>query len=134
MIFPALSVVNPELADKVPSTTNPIEHQHSLLHHATGTDMDLVQGAENIWLHVRELEKQYDAIKGMIPILRVIAPLKHGVGTSAGHFNAVPPRTYRPPRPQQWEPNDGRAPDTVAALDLLTPGTRQGTSRLTSRF
>ncbi|KAJ7767357.1 hypothetical protein B0H14DRAFT_2633085 [Mycena olivaceomarginata] len=130
MIFPALSVVNPELADKVPSTTNPIEHQHSLLHHATGTDMDLVQGAENIWLHVRELEKQYDAIKGMIPILRVIAPLKHGVGTSAGHFNAVPPRTYRPPRPQQWEPNDGRAPDTVAALDLLTPGTRQGTSRL----
>ncbi|KAJ7892868.1 hypothetical protein B0H14DRAFT_3681323 [Mycena olivaceomarginata] len=76
--------------------------------------MDLVQGAENIWLHVR-----------MIPILRVIAPLKHGVGTSAGHFNAVPPRTYRPPRPQQWEPNDGRAPDTVAALDLLTPGTRQ---------
>jgi hypothetical protein len=134
MIFPALSVVNPELADKVPSTTNPIEHQHSLLHHATGTDMDLVQGAENIWLHVRELEKQYDAIKGMIPILRVIAPLKHGVGTSAGHFNAVPPRTYRPPRPQQWEPNDGRAPDTVAALDLLTPGTRQGTSRLTSRL
>ncbi|KAF8217308.1 hypothetical protein K438DRAFT_2082802 [Mycena galopus ATCC 62051] len=114
MIFPALSVVDPESADKVPSNTNPIEHQHSLLHHATGTDMDLVQGAENIWLHVRELEKQYDAIKG--------------------HFNAVTPRTYRPPRPQEWEPNDGRAPDTVAALDLLTPGTHQGHKRLLQSY
>ncbi|KAJ6465938.1 hypothetical protein C8R47DRAFT_45502 [Mycena vitilis] len=65
MIFPALSVVDPELADKAPSTTNPIEHQHSLLHHATGTDMDLVQGGDAIFLHVREMEKQYKAIQGI---------------------------------------------------------------------
>ncbi|KAK7008269.1 hypothetical protein R3P38DRAFT_2551988, partial [Favolaschia claudopus] len=107
MIFPARSVVDPDLAAQVPSTTNPIEHAHSLLHHATGIDMDMVQGAENIWLHVRELEKQYDAIK-------------------AGHFNAVPPRSYRRPRPVEWEPNDGRAPDTAAALGLTGPQGKAG--------
>jgi hypothetical protein len=124
MIFPALSVVDPELADKVPSTTNAIEHQHSLLHHATGTDMDLVQGAENIWLHVRELEKQYDAIKGNIPV--PVGRTKADAHTLAGHFNAVPPRMYRPPRPAEWEPNDGRAPDTAAALGLFAPNTTSG--------
>ncbi|KAJ7431676.1 hypothetical protein FB451DRAFT_1381426 [Mycena latifolia] len=100
MIFPALSFVDPDLAAKVPSTTNAIEHQHSLLHHATGNDKDLVPGAESIWLHVRELEKQFEAIK-------------------AGHFNAVPPRSYRPPRVPQWAANDGRAPDTAGALEAL---------------
>ncbi|KAJ7721712.1 hypothetical protein DFH07DRAFT_946809, partial [Mycena maculata] len=100
MIFPARSVVNPDLAAQVPSTSNAIEHQHSLLHHATGTDWDLVPGAENIWLHVRELEKQYEAIQ-------------------AGHFAALPLRGHRPPRPPHWGENDGRAPDTAAALGAL---------------
>jgi hypothetical protein len=64
MIFPAKSAVDPEVAAKVPSTSNPIEHQHSLLHHAVGKDQELVPGMEKIFLHVREMEKKYLAIKG----------------------------------------------------------------------
>lgn len=64
MIFPARSVVDPAVAASVPSTSNPIEHQHSLLHHATGTDQDLQPGIEKLFLHVQKLEAQYDAIKG----------------------------------------------------------------------
>jgi hypothetical protein len=65
MIFPVKSYVNPLLANQVPSTSNAAEHQHSLLHHATGTDQDLLPGIEKIYLHVKELELQYNAIQGM---------------------------------------------------------------------
>jgi hypothetical protein len=58
MVFPAKSAVDPEVAAKVPSTSNPIEHQHSLLHHAVGKDQELVPGMEKIFLHVREMEKK----------------------------------------------------------------------------
>jgi hypothetical protein len=70
MIFPAKSPVNPELATKVPSTSNPIEHQHSLLHHAVGKHQELVPGLEKIYMHVREMEKKHMAIKGLHPNFR----------------------------------------------------------------
>lgn len=66
MIFPAKSLVSRELAAKVPSTSNPIEHQHSLLHHAVGKDQELLPGIEKLYLHVREMEKKYEAIKGLL--------------------------------------------------------------------
>ncbi|KAJ7347350.1 hypothetical protein DFH08DRAFT_699704, partial [Mycena albidolilacea] len=97
MIFPAKSAVDPEVAAKVPSTSNPIEHQHSLLHHAVGKDQELVPGMEKIFLHVREMEKKYLAIKD-------------------GHFNAAEPRNRRVPKQRALQENDGRAPDTIAAL------------------
>ncbi|KAJ6535381.1 hypothetical protein DFH09DRAFT_1091717 [Mycena vulgaris] len=97
MIFPAKSAVDRALAAKVPSTSNPIEHQHSLLHHAVGKDQELLPGIEKIYLHVREMEKKFDAIK-------------------AGHFNAGEVRDRRPRKIRGWDGNDGRAPDTVAAL------------------
>jgi hypothetical protein len=64
MIFPAKSSVDRELAAKAPSDTNPIEHQHSLLHHAVGKDQELVPGIEKLFLHMREMEHKYNAIKG----------------------------------------------------------------------
>jgi hypothetical protein len=70
MIFPAKSAVNPELVTKVPSTSNPIEHQHSLLHHAVGKHQELVPGLEKIYMHVREMEKKHMAIKGLHPNFR----------------------------------------------------------------
>ncbi|KAJ7191825.1 hypothetical protein B0H12DRAFT_1082759 [Mycena haematopus] len=76
MIFPAKSSVDAELAAKAPSTTNPVEHGHSLLHHAVGKDQELFPGIEKLFLHVHEMENKYKAI----------------------------------------EENDGRAPDTLAAL------------------
>ncbi|KAF8160548.1 hypothetical protein K438DRAFT_1985650 [Mycena galopus ATCC 62051] len=97
MIFPAKSAVAPELAGKVPSTSNPVEHQHSLFHHAVGTDQEIVPGIEKIFLHVREMEKKHMAIKD-------------------GHFDAGNPRNRRPAKPPVFEENDGRAPDTIAAL------------------
>ncbi|KAJ7621668.1 hypothetical protein B0H17DRAFT_1151812 [Mycena rosella] len=97
MIFPGESAVDPALAAKVPSTSNPIENQHSLLHHAVGKDHELLPGIEKIWLHVREVEKNSNAIK-------------------EGHFKAREVRNRRPKKPPVWEENDGRAPDTVAAL------------------
>ncbi|KAJ7768047.1 hypothetical protein B0H14DRAFT_3895019 [Mycena olivaceomarginata] len=97
MIFPAKSSVDPALAAKAPSTTNPVEHQHSLLHHAVGKDQELIPGIEKLFLHVREMENKYNAIK-------------------EGHFNAGNARNRRPQKAPVYAENDGRAPDTVAAL------------------
>ncbi|KAK7012998.1 hypothetical protein R3P38DRAFT_3581609 [Favolaschia claudopus] len=97
MIFRSKSAVSPEMAAKVPSTTNPIEHQHSLLHHSVGKEQELVPGIEKLYLHVREMEKKYLAIKG-------------------GHFDATEPRNSRPTKPRGFQFNDGRAPDTIEAL------------------
>ncbi|KAJ7216099.1 hypothetical protein GGX14DRAFT_607331 [Mycena pura] len=107
MIFPAKSSTDPTVASKVPSTSNPIEHQHSLLHHAVGRDHELLPGIEKIWLHVEEMRKKSDAIK-------------------AGHFNAGQVRNRRPAKPQTYEENDGRAPDTVAALAAAAAATPTG--------
>ncbi|KAK7051728.1 hypothetical protein R3P38DRAFT_3255060 [Favolaschia claudopus] len=97
MIFRSKSAVSPEMAARVPSTTNPIEHQHSLLHHSVGKDQEIVPGIEKLYLHVREMEKKYLAIKG-------------------GHFDATEPRNSRPTKPRVFQFNDGRAPDTIEAL------------------
>ncbi|KAJ7309425.1 hypothetical protein DFH08DRAFT_823369 [Mycena albidolilacea] len=101
MIFPAKSSVDPKLAAKAPSTTNPIEHQHSLLHHAVGKDQELLPGIEKLFLHVREMENKYNAIKD-------------------GHFDASEARNRRPPKPPVYGENDGRPPDTIAALAAAT--------------
>lgn len=69
MIFPAKSSMDPILAGKIPSSSNPIEHQHSLLHHAAGSDHDLQKGIHYIFLHVQEMEAQYNSIKGIQPLL-----------------------------------------------------------------
>ena len=62
MIFPAKSAVNVDLARKVPSTTNPVEAQHSNFHSATGKDFDAVAGAHNLYLYIKTHENQYRAI------------------------------------------------------------------------
>jgi hypothetical protein len=116
MIFPAKSSVDPDLAAKAPSTTNPIEHQHSLLHHAVGKDQDLVPGIEKLYLHMREMENKYNAIKGMS-----LNKSTTNIGRclnfiTEGHFNAGAVRNRRPPKPPVYELNDGRPPDTIAAL------------------
>lgn len=64
MIFPACGVMDSKIAAEIPRTTNPVEHQHSLLHHATGTQHDLLTGIKKVYGHVRELELQYNAITG----------------------------------------------------------------------
>jgi hypothetical protein len=33
-----------------------------------------------------------------------------------GHFDAANPKNRRPAKPPVWAENDGRAPDTIAAL------------------
>jgi len=65
MIFPSQSLVDRAISNQVPSTSNAAEHQHSLLHHAVGTDHDLIPGIQKLFLHVQELERQFSAIKGM---------------------------------------------------------------------
>ena len=80
MIFPVKSVVDPFLASQVPSTSNPVEHQHSLLHHATGTDQDLLPGIEKMYLHVQELEAQYNAIDGTFSCLSYMNILMFTLG------------------------------------------------------
>ncbi|KAF9555016.1 hypothetical protein CPC08DRAFT_766248 [Agrocybe pediades] len=97
MIFPVCSVVDPKDSSQVPKTSNPVEHSHSLLHHATGTDYDLITGMRKLKLHIDELEAQYKAIKD-------------------GHFNPPAPRDSRPKTKKQFDENDGRAPDTVEML------------------
>ncbi|KAL6306878.1 hypothetical protein BKA93DRAFT_124086 [Sparassis latifolia] len=98
MIFPAKSTIDPQLAEEVPHTSNPVDTQHSLLHHATGTDNDLMAGIEKLFLHMAELERQYKAVQG-------------------GHFVPTAPRgPSRAGGKKKMNPNDGRAPDTIDAL------------------
>ncbi|KAF9547410.1 hypothetical protein CPC08DRAFT_648784, partial [Agrocybe pediades] len=103
MIFPACSSVDPVVANEIPSTSNAAEHSHGLLHHASGKDHDLVPGIEKLYLHVEELERQYDAVK-------------------ASHFDPPEPRVYKPAAQKTYDVNDGRPPDTQR--DLLPDGIR----------
>lgn len=66
MIFPSRSAVDRTISNQVPSTSNAAEHHHSLLHHAVGTDHDLIPGIQNLFLHVQELERQFTAIRGQL--------------------------------------------------------------------
>ncbi|KAJ7107524.1 hypothetical protein C8R44DRAFT_744708 [Mycena epipterygia] len=113
MIFPAKSAVDREIAAQVPSTSNPIEHSHSLLHHAVGKDQELLPGIEKIYMHVREMEKKHSAIK-------------------AGHFDASEITNRRRPQRPEWEENDGRAPDTIPALGIVPLTTSTSPSALPS--
>lgn len=67
MIFPSQSKLDPAVAEQVPSTSNPVEHQHALLHHATGKDHDFLPGIKKLYMHVGERESQYNAIRGEFP-------------------------------------------------------------------
>lgn len=69
MIFPSQSAVDPTIGSQIPATANPVEHGHSLLHHAVGKDQDLITGIRKLFLHVSEFEKQYDAIKGGLKLI-----------------------------------------------------------------
>jgi hypothetical protein len=75
MIFPACSIMDPKVATEIPRTTNPVEHQHSLLHYATGTQHDLLTGIKKIYGHVHELELQYNAITGMFLLFIILQAL-----------------------------------------------------------
>ncbi|PPQ85658.1 hypothetical protein CVT25_012787 [Psilocybe cyanescens] len=65
MIFPACNVTDPTVIAQVSRTGNPAEHNHSLLHHAVGKYQDLIPGIKKLFLHVEELERQYNAIKSI---------------------------------------------------------------------
>ena len=64
MIFPVFRQLDPAIAARIPLTSNAVEHQHSLLHHAVGTRHDLVPGLLGIKLHIEELKKRQKAILG----------------------------------------------------------------------
>lgn len=65
MVFPCVRDTNVEShAHEVPRTSNAVENQHSLLHHATGRHHDLIAGIQNLFLHIQELKLQYAAVQG----------------------------------------------------------------------
>ncbi|KAF9540762.1 hypothetical protein CPC08DRAFT_770741 [Agrocybe pediades] len=97
MIFPVCSVVDKDVTFKVPKTSNPVEHSHSLLHHATGTDYDIIPGIQKLKLRVDELEAQYKAIQD-------------------GHFDPPQPRDPKRKTKKVFNANDGHPPDTLATL------------------
>lgn len=66
MIFPAKSNVDPHLAQKVPSTSNPVEGQHSNLHSAMGVNHDALSGAHKLYLYVKQREAHFQAITGKL--------------------------------------------------------------------
>ncbi|KAF8503048.1 hypothetical protein JB92DRAFT_3208985 [Gautieria morchelliformis] len=108
MIFPCHRKVDNDVFAEVPHTSNPVEAQHSLLHHATGINHDLIGGLERLYLHVRQLEGQYHAVKGI----------------TAGHV--TPPEPRDPPKRgyhKKLDDNDGRPPDTIEALEKASKST-----------
>ncbi|KAJ3517112.1 hypothetical protein NMY22_g14036 [Coprinellus aureogranulatus] len=103
MIFPACSVVDRALAARVPGTTNPVESSHSLLHHAVGSGYDPVEGFRRLYEYMNE------------PRLRL---LSH----QGGHSKPAAPKTPgKKKAPRNFEPGDGRAPDTLEMLGLNRP-------------
>lgn len=97
MIFPAKSRVSSELRSELPSTSNPVEHQHSLLNHASGTHHDLLPGASMLQKHVLELEAQHRAVE-------------------SGVYDAVGVQPSTRSFKKKVFDNDGRAPDTIETL------------------
>ncbi|KAH9891606.1 hypothetical protein C8Q73DRAFT_782313 [Cubamyces lactineus] len=82
MLFPVKKTMSEEDAARLPRTSNPVETQHSLLHHASGKGHNLI---------------------------------------ADGHVPWPSGPTEPPPRRERMEihPNDGRAPDTLDALERL---------------
>lgn len=67
IVFPACRTTEDDFREtEIPVTSNPVETQHSLLHHATGTRYDLIPGIEALYRHVRQLQMQHQAAKGVI--------------------------------------------------------------------
>ncbi|KAF6748308.1 hypothetical protein DFP72DRAFT_820488, partial [Ephemerocybe angulata] len=98
MAFPAKSRVASQLRLDVPRTSNPVEHQHSLINHACGYGHDLVAGVTALLKHIEEREAQYRAIEG-------------------GVYDATGPRApSRKKGKKSTYENDGRAPDTAERL------------------
>lgn len=64
MIFPIKSKMDLKLQKQLPKTSNPVEHQHSLLHRSNGVDQDLVSGIKKLHLNVERLHDHYRAVIG----------------------------------------------------------------------
>ncbi|EPQ53046.1 hypothetical protein GLOTRDRAFT_122355 [Gloeophyllum trabeum ATCC 11539] len=89
MIFPVRRVMASELSSEMPATSNPVETQHFLLHHATGSDQDMIPGIEKIYKHVN------------------------------GHYTPTVRRSPTNRGGTKYNPNDGRAPDTLETLGFF---------------
>lgn len=64
MIFPAASSVDLDLRDLLPATTNPVEHQHSLLNRAVGYGNDLITGVRKMLKHIQERKSKHLGVVG----------------------------------------------------------------------
>ncbi|KAJ3528046.1 hypothetical protein NMY22_g9558 [Coprinellus aureogranulatus] len=102
MIFPAKSTVDPQTASNTPSTSNAVEHSHSLLNQACGTGNELVVGAEKVFKFARKFENEDKAV-------------------TSGHYTPSGPRENRAPKSVRFFDNDGRGPDTAQAVLGLQP-------------
>ncbi|EAU85328.2 hypothetical protein CC1G_07598 [Coprinopsis cinerea okayama7 len=103
LIFPAKSAVDPDLRKKVPNSSNVIESIHHLTNHAVGKGHDIIEGAQGLLLHSRELQAQHQAIL-------------------VGHNDPLPARAPKQPTRRAIPVDDsenGRAPDTVERLGLV---------------
>ena len=63
-IFPSCTRTVATRLLETSATSNPVEGQHSLLHRATRTDLDVLEGIRYLYKHMARFEKQYLAIKG----------------------------------------------------------------------
>ncbi|EAU81295.2 hypothetical protein CC1G_07225 [Coprinopsis cinerea okayama7 len=100
MAFPAKSHIDPAVASTVPKTSSVGEGLHSHLNSAMGTNNELLEGIRKLHLYVGMIERKYASVKA-------------GYNTPAG------PRENRPPKRAVFFENDGRAPDTLEALEAL---------------
>lgn len=75
MLFPVKKTMSEEDAKHLPRTSNPVETQHSLLHHASGKGHDLISGIRGLFLHCQELERHHKAILGEQYVIEVLYTL-----------------------------------------------------------
>lgn len=115
MAFPAKKLISEERRKQVPSTSNSVEHQHSLLNHAVGYGHDLVDGAENLLLHIQEMEARYNLASSKrkcSSICRIF-----GADLLSSETRWKPPQPNDAPRKKKvYEAGDGRGPDTIKRI------------------
>ncbi|KAJ3820274.1 hypothetical protein EV361DRAFT_874259, partial [Lentinula raphanica] len=62
MIFPVYQTLDPETAQKVPHTSNPIEGSHSNLHSAMGSGHDAIPGIHKLFKYAKHRQDIYNAV------------------------------------------------------------------------
>lgn len=110
MAFPAKSKVSRQLREQVPSTSNPIEHQHSLLNQACGSKHDLVAGVLALLKHIQERAALYYVCESELHPPNSLTISVYPFATADDGWDPPDPKSTRSRKRKRDYTNDGKPP------------------------